>query len=68
MENFSTTQVSNIAAITGVIVLLLNHFHINISSEEISATIGGLFAVGGIVTNWYHRYQKGDLTLAGVRK
>lgn len=66
--NYSTTQTTNIAAIAGVIVLLLNRFGINIGAEEITLVIGAVLAIGGVATNWYHRYQKGDLTLGGFRK
>lgn len=64
----STTQTTNYTAAIGLLVLLLNHFHVNIGSDEISQVIGGLVTAGGIIWNWYHRYQKGDLTVAGVRK
>lgn len=65
---YSTTQSTNIASIVGVIVLILNHFKINIGSEEITAVIGGTLAVVGVLMNWYHRYSKGDLTLGGFKK
>jgi len=64
----STTQTTNYTAIVGVIVLILNHFKINIGSDEIMSLIGGTLAVVGIISNWYHRYKKGDLTVAGIRK
>lgn len=66
--NFSTTQASNIAAIAGFVVLILNHFNINIGSDEVSMFIGGVFAVAGVIVNWVNRYKKGDLTVAGFRK
>lgn len=68
MKNFSTTQTTNVASIVGVIVLICNHFNINIGSDELTALIGGGLAVVGVIVNWYHRYQKGDLTITGVRK
>jgi len=64
----STTQTTNYTAIVGVIVLILNHFKINIGSDEIMTLIGGAMAIGGVLTNFWHRYQKGDITFAGVRK
>lgn len=64
----SETQKTNYTAIIGVIVLILNHFNVNIGSDEIMALIGGVLAVYGIVANWYHRYQKGDITFAGTYK
>ena len=65
---YSTTQTTNIASIVGVVVLILNHFHVNIAGEELTALIGGALAVAGVVMNWVHRYQKGDLTVAGFKK
>lgn len=64
----STTQQTNYVSIVGVIVLILNHFHINIGNDEIMTLIGGVLSVYGILANWYHRYQKGDLTLMGSYK
>lgn len=68
MDNYSTTQTSNIASIIGVVVLVLNHFKIDIGSEDLTIVIGGILSVGGVVMNWIHRYQKGDLTFGGFRK
>lgn len=65
---FSTTQTTNYASIVGVIVLILNYLNVNIQSEEIMTIIGAVLAIGGIVSNWYHRYTKGDLTISGFRK
>ncbi|MES2225007.1 MAG: hypothetical protein V4478_03395 [Patescibacteria group bacterium] len=68
MNTYSATQQSNLVAIAGVIALILNHFHINIGSDDIMLLLGSGLAVIGVVTNWVHRYQKGDLTLGGFRK
>jgi len=65
---YSTTQSTNIASIIGVVVLILNHYKINIGSEELTAFVGAAFAIGGVVMNWIHRYKKGDLTLGGFKK
>lgn len=65
---YSTTQATNIASVVGVIVLILNHFHINISNDEVSIVFGGILSVGGVILNWVHRYKKGDITLGGFRK
>lgn len=68
MNTYSTTQASNITALVGVIILILNHFKINIASEELESVIGAGITVVGIVWNWIHRYQNGDITLSGFRK
>lgn len=66
-SNYSTTQTTNLTAIVGVIVLVLNHFKINIGSDELTLVIGAVLSIGGVVSNWVHRYSKGDLTLGGFR-
>lgn len=65
---YSTTQGTNIAAIVGVIVLILSKFGINIATEEITQVLGAIIAIVAIITNWVNRYKKGDLTLGGFRK
>lgn len=67
MQNFSVTQTTNYASALGIIVLILQHFHINIASDEITTLVGGVLSAGGVISNWYHRYQKGDLTATGVK-
>ncbi len=67
MQNFSTTQASNLAAIIGVIMLLLNAFKVNITQEEVQTLIGGLLSVSAIVISFISRYKKGDLTKLGFR-
>lgn len=68
METYSTTQASNIASIAGVIVLVANHFKLNLNVTDVVTLLGAVVAVVGIVTNYIHRYQKGDLTVTGFRK
>lgn len=65
---YSTTQATNIASIAGTICLLLGLFKVNIAPTEVEAVIGAVLTLGGIGMNWYHRYQKGDITLGGFRK
>lgn len=65
---YSTTQASNITVVVGLIVLILNHFHVNIGSDEISAVIGAGIAIVGVIVSWVNRYKKGDLTAGGFRK
>lgn len=66
--NISTTQTTNYVAFAGVIVMILAHFHINIGSDEITAVLGAIVTLFGILLNWCHRYQKGDLKASGIRK
>lgn len=68
MQNFSTTQASNITAIVGLLVLILGHFHIIVDSEQITLLIGSIITAIGIIVNFIHRYQKGGVTAIGARK
>lgn len=68
MQNYSSTQASNLVSIVGFLAIILNHFKINITSEELQAAIGAGMILGGIVWNWINRYRSGDLTLLGIRK
>lgn len=66
--NYSTTQATNLATIVGVLGFVLNYFHVNIGSDELTQVISAALIIFGAVSGWYHRYKKGDLTLAGFRK
>lgn len=68
MQNFSTTQATNIASLVGVAMIILNYFKINITSEELQTFLGAGIALVGVISNFVHRYQQGDLTLGGFRK
>lgn len=70
MQNeFSTTQATNLTALAGVIVFLLSKvLHIEIAQADVLAILGAVVTVVGIVMNYVHRYQKGDVTLGGFRK
>jgi len=64
----SITQLSNYSAFIGVIMIVLEHYHINIAQEELQTILGAILSVIGILTNWYNRYSKGDLSLGGFHK
>ena len=66
--SYSTTQASNIGAFVGVIILILAQFNIEIGTEELTTLIGASISVIAIISNWIHRYKKGDITLGGVKK
>lgn len=68
MSEISTTQSTNYVSLVGVAVLILNHFKINIGSDELMTLIGAVLSAGGIIVNFYHRFQRGDLFMSGVRK
>lgn len=66
--NYSTTQASNLVSFIGLLGVILSHFHINITNEELQTVVSSVIILGGILLNWFHRYQKGDLTVGGTRK
>jgi len=68
MKNYSLTQSGNLGAIIGVVMLILNHYQVNIAEAEVTALIAGVLSVLGILTSWLGRYRKGDLTVGGFRK
>lgn len=65
--NYSVTQGSNIAVFVGLIVLILNHFHVNIGSDDVSTIVGAIIAIIGVVTSYINRYKKGDVTALGTK-
>lgn len=68
MNNFSTTQINNIATFSGLLAIILAKLGIAISSEELQVTIGLVVSIVANIANYIHRYQKGDLTMGGLRK
>lgn len=68
MTSYSITQASNLASIIGIIGIVLSYFKIDITNEEIQSFVSAGLVIGGLIWSWWHRYQKGDLTLAGFRK
>lgn len=64
----STTQTTNYLSLAGAIVVLLGYFDIKIEVNDLAMLIGAGATILGTLLNYYHRYQKGDLTLLGTRK
>lgn len=68
MNNLSTTQASNMAAFAAVIVLVAKHFKFDVAQEDVVAIGSAVIGIVAIVTNYVHRYKKGDVTLGGFKK
>lgn len=66
--NYSQTQLANIGAFAGLLVILLGKFGVSVSTEEVTFVIGALITLGSTGYNFYNRYKKGDLTLGGFKK
>jgi len=68
MTNFSQTQLSNFATVAGLLVLVLSKMGVNIfSTEQLTFIIGAVWSIGWTVYNYIQRYQKGDITLGGIK-
>ena len=65
---YSTTQATNVTSIVGVLMFILPRFGIEIANEELTQAIGAILTLGGLIWGWFHRYNKGDVTLAGFKK
>lgn len=63
----STTQKTNYLSLAGALVVVLGYFKIQIDINELAMLIGAIVTVGGTLLNFYHRYQKGDVSLLGAR-
>lgn len=63
----SQTQISNLSALVGLIVLLANHFGIVLSTDNLTFFLGAGWSILSVAYNYYQRYQKGDLNLLGGR-
>ena len=67
-SKFSVTQNANLVALVGFIMLVLRHYQIGITDNELTALLGGAITIGGVIWNWVNRYKSGDLFLSGRRK
>ena len=68
MNNFSQTQLNNIAMFAGLLAILLAKFGVAIEKEELQMTIGIIVSLVANIRGYIHRYKRGDLTLAGFRR
>lgn len=64
----STTQQTNFLSLAGALVVILGYFKIQINVNDLAMLIGAGATILGILLNFYHRYQKGDINVIGARK
>ncbi len=64
----SQTQLSNFASLAGLIVVVLGYFGVVIEKDGVTFILAAVWSVGWTIYNYYQRYQKGDITLGGIRK
>lgn len=63
----STTQKTNFLSLAGALVVILGYFDIKIEINELAELMGALAMILGTLLNYWHRYQKGDVTFMGIR-
>ena len=65
---FSKTQLSNYAKIiTGFIMIILPIFGVTAEQDQVTFIIFGILFVCFSIYSFIQRFQKGDLTLGGIR-
>ncbi len=67
-KSISQTQLSNFSAFAGVVVMILGYFHVVASIDVVAFALAASWSVASVAYNYYQRYQRGDLTLGGIRK
>ena len=68
MANISQTQLSNISTVAGLLVIMLAKFGVFASADEIAFILAAVWSTGWTIYNYIQRFQKGDITLGGIRK
>ena len=66
--NLSQTQVANFSTLAGLIVLVANQCGLMWEQSEVLFIMASLWSLGSTAYNYYQRFKKGDITLAGKRK
>ena len=64
----SQTQLSNIASVVGMLVIVAQQFGYVIDPNKTTFLVAAAWTLVWQAYNFYNRYKKGDLNLAGVRK
>jgi hypothetical protein len=67
-KDISVTQASNIGAFIGVLMLVLEHFKVNITQDEVQVVLGAIITLSSLIVSFVNRYKKGDIKLSGVKK
>jgi len=68
MKDISQTQLSNVMAVAGLIVIIANQLGFVLDQSATAFIIASAWTLGWNAYNYYQRFQKGDLTLGGSRK
>lgn len=63
----SKTQATNYLSLAGALVVILGYFKIEINVNDLAMLLGALATILGTLLNFYHRYKKGGVNIAGIR-
>ena len=64
----SQTQLSNFATVAGLIVMFAGYFGYVIDVKSVAFGLAAVWSIAWTAYNYWQRYQKGDLSLGGIRK
>jgi len=67
-ETLSQTQLSNIMAAAGIIVLLASKLGYNESIDNVAFILSALWSLGWQIYSYVDRFKKGDVDKLGARK
>lgn len=65
---YSKTQLSNIMAIAGLVVLVANQLGIVLDKDSVAFGIAAIWSLAWTAYNYWQRFSKGDLTIGGFRR
>ena len=67
-SNFSTTQLSNIAIIAGMVVIVAKNFDFVISMEDATTVVSFFVVISAAISSYINKHRKGETTLLGSYK
>ena len=65
---YSQTQLANINTLAAIVVMVLAQIGVQMTADKVAFVLGAIWAIGSVSYNYYQRWQRGDITLAGFRK
>jgi len=68
MENISQTQLSNIAVLGGLIVIILQQFGVVADKDQVVFILASLWSLSWTAYNYWQRFKKGDIYISGIKK
>ena len=65
--NYSTVQTANFVTLVPIIVLVLAHFKVIATPDDVTTIVTSLIALVGVIVSMWRRYLQGDITITGKR-